>query len=146
LTDLALLAVMKTGIPLIDEQHRSLINLVKDFNQAVSSNTHKKVHENILNELINYVSYHFRAEEDLLLSHHYPDFHLHKKQHDELVKKVLDFQEKYISGMAGIETEIMAFLTDWVVSHINESDMEYVPHMTGKAHKAPERLSEKKTG
>jgi len=131
LTNLELLSVMKTDIKLIDEQHMSLLNLIRDFDEAIINKKGKTAIGKTLNEIMNYISHHFRAEEELMIRHNYPGFYEHKKQHDDLFKKAIKYQEKYKEGIPKIEIEISAFLTDWVVNHINKSDIEYVPNVTG---------------
>ena len=97
-TSLVLQPVMKTGIKLIDEQHQLLISLVNDFEKAISKDIDEIYIGDILQELINYISYHFKAEEELMARNNYPDFATHKQKHDELVKKVIDFNEKFKKG------------------------------------------------
>lgn len=128
-TSLVLSSVMKTGIKIIDEQHQLLISLVNDFEKAVSSDIGEAYIEEILQELINYISYHFKAEEELMARNNYPDFSDHKLKHDELVKKVIGFHEKFKKGEQRLEKDILLFLKDWVINHITKTDMEYVPYI-----------------
>ena len=129
MTDLVLSPVMKTGIKLIDEQHQMLISLVKDFEKAISREIDGVDIEEILQKLINYISYHFKAEEELMARNNYPDFSDHKQKHDELVKKVIGFHEKFKKGEQRLEKDILLFLKDWVINHITKADMEYVPYI-----------------
>ncbi|MCW8910501.1 MAG: bacteriohemerythrin [Gammaproteobacteria bacterium] len=126
MNDLVLSSVMKTGITLIDEQHQLLIDLVKDFENAINEDMDDHFVEGTLEELINYVSYHFKAEEELMAHHNYPGFSHHKEKHDDLVKKVIDFHERFKKKELNLENEILVFLKDWIVNHITKSDMEYV--------------------
>jgi len=120
---------MKTGINLIDEQHQLLISLVNDFEQAISRDIDEVYIEGILQELINYISYHFKAEEELMARNNYPGFSKHKETHDDLVKKVIGFHEQFKKGEQNLEQEIMLFLKEWVIHHISKTDMEYVPYI-----------------
>lgn len=131
MANLALTAVKKTGIKLIDDQHLVLLNLIRDFDDAINGKKEKITLEKIFEELINYIDYHFKAEENLLIESGYPDFDEHKKKHDQLISQALNFQEKHKKGIPNLEAEIMIFLTEWIVSHINKSDMAYVSHVTG---------------
>ena len=122
-------SVMRTGIKIIDEQHQLLVDLVKDFEHAINENMDDLFVEETLEELINYVSYHFKAEEELMAHNNYPDFNHHKEKHDELVKKVIDFHERFKRKELNLEKEILCFLKDWIVNHITKSDMKYVPYI-----------------
>ena len=129
MTSLVLSSVMKTGIKIIDEQHQLLISLVNDFEKAISSDIGGAYIEEILQELINYISYHFKAEEELMARNNYPNFSNHKKAHDDLVKKAISFHERFKKGEQNLEKDIMLFLKDWVINHITKTDMEYVPYI-----------------
>ena len=120
---------MRTGIKIIDEQHQLLIDLVKDFEHAINENKDDFFIEETLEKLINYVSYHFKAEEELMAHHNYPDFNHHKENHDDLVKKVIDFHERCKKKELNMESEVLCFLKEWIVNHITKSDMEYVPYI-----------------
>jgi len=133
-------SVMKTGIDLIDEQHQVLIDLISEFDEAVNNNMGKEVLGRTLDEVVNYIGLHFNTEEDLLLRHGYPGFDGHRLKHNKLVNQVLKFREKYNKGIPNMESEIRVFLMDWVVSHINKSDMDYVPFVTGNENQLTERL------
>ena len=129
MTSLVLSSVMKTGIKIIDEQHQLLISLVNDFEKVISSDIGEAYIEKVLQELINYISYHFKAEEELMARNNYPDFSNHKKTHDDLVKKAIGFHERFKKGEQNLEKDIMLFLKDWVINHITKTDMEYVPYI-----------------
>jgi hemerythrin-like metal-binding protein len=132
--NLALASVKKTGIKLIDDQHLALLDLIRDFDAAINEHGAKKDLEENFEKLIDYICYHFKEEEGLLIQHDYPDFKAHKKKHDKLIRQALSFQEKYKKGIPNLEVEIMFFLSEWIVSHINKTDMAYVSHITGNEY------------
>jgi len=140
LTSLALSSVLKTGIEHIDEQHLSLVKMIQSFDEAISENKNDAFLEQLLNELIDYINYHFKAEEELLAQHNYPDLEKHKKTHQDLVEKVIHFHAKYKKGIPGLEVEIMFFLMDWIINHINRSDMNYAAYITGHTNDGSDTL------
>lgn len=140
MTSLALSSVLKTGIEHIDEQHLSLVKMIQSFDEAISKNKNDEILGQLLDELIDYINYHFKAEEALLAEHNYPSLDEHKKTHQALVEKVISFHTKFKKGIPGLEVEIMFFLMDWIVSHINKSDMDYATHITGHKNDGSDTL------
>jgi hemerythrin-like metal-binding protein len=84
---------------------------------------------NILDRLVSYTVMHFGVEEKLFQKHGYPDADQHKKVHEKLIAKVIDFKTKVDKGDGTISMELMDFLKDWLVSHIKGTDKKYVPFL-----------------
>ena len=65
----------------------------------------------------------------------YPEYEEHKKQHEELIRSVLDLAKKVDSGKAGVSFALMHFLKNWLTNHIMESDKQYTDHfLSAGAH------------
>jgi methyl-accepting chemotaxis protein/hemerythrin len=45
--------------------------------------------------------------------------------HKSFVNKVIEFEEKILSGKAAVTMEVMNFLKDWLVKHIKGVDRKY---------------------
>ena len=116
-------------IPHVDEQHKHLVELVNRMYDAVAVGAERSTLGQILEELIDYTVCHFRTEEELFIRYRYPDFQVHKQQHDTLTKQVLDFQNQFIEGSATISYEIMDFLHQWLVRHMAGSDREFLYYL-----------------
>lgn len=108
-----------------DLQHQKLISLINDLHDAMKAGKGKEVTELILDELISYTDYHFKAEEKLMKQHAYPAFDAHIGEHKGFVAKVTDFKESYSKGKATLNLDIATFLRDWLVNHINGTDKKY---------------------
>jgi len=121
---------LNTGIPLVDKQHRRLVELINQLFQCMKDGGDLMLLGNVVDELIDYTATHFRTEEDLMKKHHYPDFAAHKKIHDEFVAKVAEFAEKLKSGARLAPADIYKFLKDWLITHIEKQDRDgYAPHV-----------------
>lgn len=115
-----------TGIPICDEQHRKLFEIVdrafRLLQNDVSIDKYDKILA-IIEELKEYTIYHFKSEEDYMRSIGYSKLLSHKVEHDDFMEKVntIDLykidenQEQYI-------TEILHFLVDWIDKHILGKD------------------------
>jgi hemerythrin-like metal-binding protein len=118
---------LSTKIPSIDKQHKKLIELLNRLHDAMREGRGKEVLGTTLDELISYTKTHFTYEEELMKKANYPDLANHKKEHEQLVAKVLDLQKKYNSGSVTMTIETLNFLKDWLNNHILVSDKKYGP-------------------
>ncbi len=117
----------------IDMQHQNLLAMGSKLFEAMSSGTGQAVAGQILERLIQYTATHFAYEERLMQEHSYPGLAAHKAEHEALVAKVNQFQAEFKSGRASISIQLLNFLKDWLVGHIQGSDRKYAPYVLGKA-------------
>ena len=123
---------LSVGIASIDEQHKKLVKMINDLNEAMRSGRGKDVIGNILNDLVSYTQIHFRHEEDLFARHGYPEADSHKQEHADLVAKVMDFKQQFDDGSTSLTISVMNFLSRWLTSHIKGTDREYAPFLQEK--------------
>ena len=116
----------------IDNQHKKLVELINDLHNAMKEGKGKEKLGAILNELINYTKYHFSAEEELMKQKNYPGYQQHKSEHDAFTKKVLEFNDQFVSGSLFMSNEVLVFLKDWLIEHIKGTDKKYSPYLTAK--------------
>ena len=81
--------------------------------------------EEILVGLVNYTKIHFKREEEAMFKYDYPDYVKHKKEHDSLTSRVTEFHERLEEGKSTFSLELMDFLSDWLINHIQKIDMNY---------------------
>jgi hemerythrin-like metal-binding protein len=123
---------LTTGIQVIDDQHKKLINLVNELHEAMRNRKAKEIVEHILKELGEYTIYHFSVEEKAFEKYGYAQRNEHRKNHEDLVKQLNDLVQKHKKGELAISIEILDFLTNWVKTHIMKEDMMYVPFLKDK--------------
>ena len=123
---------LQLGIGQIDEQHKQLLAMINDLHRAMKQRQTMAIMGGILERLVNYTVYHFGNEEKLFQKHGYPEYDQHKKIHENLVGKVLEFKSKIDRGDSTISMELMDFLKDWLVNHIKGTDKKYVPFLQEK--------------
>lgn len=109
----------------IDNQHKMLINIINELNNAMLYEKGRDVIERILKSLVNYTKEHFAYEESLMKKNNYADFDNHKKIHIDLLNTVGSFYTNFESGKAEMSREIMDFLKDWLAGHILGTDKKY---------------------
>jgi len=123
------------GINNFDEQHKKLIDMLNNLHGAMIQNKGKSVIEEILQGLSDYTVSHFKAEEMQFDQHAYPEKEQHKNEHANFVKEVTEFKTKHEKGSSMLSIEILNFLKDWLVNHINGSDKSYGPFLNSRGVK-----------
>jgi diguanylate cyclase (GGDEF)-like protein/hemerythrin-like metal-binding protein/PAS domain S-box-containing protein len=115
----------ETGIPLVDEQHKRLINLLNLLASHLAYQSDMLVLDNIFNELAEYAIYHFKTEGDIWREIFIEDDweELHRKEHETFIIEVLKLKEEG-SGKAfnKVVEDLLSFLTHWLAFHIVDSD------------------------
>ncbi|MDH4261458.1 MAG: bacteriohemerythrin [Spirochaetia bacterium] len=121
------------GIDEIDEQHKVLIEILNDVYDTVNSGTRdEKRLKKIVDGMLRYVNFHFVTEEMKMIKTNYSDYKTHKAQHDAFVEKAMEFQAAFREGSTTLPEEMMGFLKDWLVNHIQGTDRQYVPYFNRK--------------
>ena len=111
----------------IDEQHKKIVQMVNELHDAMSVGKGKEALAKVLQSLIDYAGSHFATEEKYMTRFKFPGYPEHKGEHDAFVKRVLEFQDGFNSGKLAMSMEVMQFLKDWLLSHIQGTDKKYGP-------------------
>ncbi|MBZ0152073.1 MAG: bacteriohemerythrin [Planctomycetes bacterium] len=124
------------GVDVIDQDHKKLVSMVNELYDAIQAGKGKEKVGPVLDGLIDYTKMHFAREEKFFAQTAYPDTAAHKKEHETLTKQVLDVQSKYKGGATStLSLEVMNFLKNWLINHIQGSDKKYIPHLNQKGIK-----------
>lgn len=114
--------LLSTGISEQDNQHKRLIALINQLNEAVLDGKGSDILGEVLSQLIDYTAYHFDYEENLMSMHEFENTAEHKREHVHFAETVTDFKRKFDSGEAVVSVEIINFLRDWLTRHIMKTD------------------------
>lgn len=126
---------LSVGVTEFDKQHQRLIGLMNDLNDAMRQGKGNVILGNILNDLIGYAGTHFKEEEKYFDQFEYPEADSHKKDHAAFIARVTAFQGDFNRGKIGLSAEVMKFLTDWLLRHINGVDKKYGDFFNAKGLK-----------
>ncbi len=127
---------LSIGIESIDEQHKVLFSLIDQLQEAMSRGESRTVLEDIFQGLIDYTDKHFKVEEEMFKEFEYDDIEGHLAYHAEFVDKMASLKEQFDDNsnfMIGVD--VMQFLTDWLVTHIQGTDKKYAPFLISKGVK-----------
>ena len=109
----------------IDEQHQHLFLL---YNKTYSSYVDEENTINlfsIIDELYDYVVYHFAAEEKLMLVSGYPDYNKHADEHRKFARRISEYKLDLLTRRKSIAEDMIFYLGNWLVNHIAKIDVQY---------------------
>ncbi|MCB1185016.1 hemerythrin family protein [bacterium] len=118
-------ASLSVEVPEMDAEHKKLVGLVNELNDAMKSGKAKDEMDKVFGELARYTQTHFASEERWMQKVGYLHLDKQKREHQELLKQVTAFKADYDAGKAMISVKLMGFLRDWVRNHIQKSDKDY---------------------
>ena len=127
-----------TGIKEIDEQHKKLISLLSKFLDFVKDEKdfkESKKLKTVLSELIDYTNYHFQTEEKYFADFKYEDTAEHIEKHHEFRGKIMKISQEYYNNELETSYDLIEFLEDWFIDHINGTDKRYVGLLKDKGVK-----------
>lgn len=116
----------ETGIPVVDEQHQWLIELVNTSAPilAVRSKANLERAENLLDQLLHYASFHFETEDALMGRYGIDTRHhrLHLDSHAKFAGEVTRMRDAYLKGHEVTGASLLSFLANWLIFHILGED------------------------
>jgi hemerythrin len=131
------------GIPLIDDQHKHLIELTNELYECCVGGGEdvQACFRDAVRGTVDYVKYHFTAEERMLANIKYPGFISHKKEHESFILKILRDAKEFEEGKKFVPNNFVRYLKDWILAHIAVEDRKYADYILGlKKQDALKRL------
>ena len=119
---------LSVKVAAMDMQHQQLVTLVNQLHDAMTTGHGREKITSILRELVSYTKRHFAAEESFMQTIKYPNYDSHKRLHDELTRKVVEFQARLEKGELVTPNTLLNFLNMWLINHIQQEDMQYGRH------------------
>lgn len=123
---------LSVGVKIFDDEHKQLISYINDLNHALVAGSAQRTMGDILKNLIGYTKIHFRHEEDYFRLHEYSFYDAHKAEHDALTSQVSEYYERFLNGKTSFSLELLNFLRDWLINHIQGTDSKYREFFSSK--------------
>ena len=117
---------MSVGVAELDDQHKTLIELINEAYDAMQAHDEAKA-KGLIVKMGEYAAEHFAAEEGYLKDCNYPKLEAHKFLHVKFANEVEKFQKQPFGG-ANL-SQIFVFLSRWLTNHIMQEDMQYASFM-----------------
>jgi len=120
---------LAVGVADVDAQHRELVDLVNRLHVAMSEGRGKALLGATIDALVDYTQVHFTTEEAYFDTYGYPDADSHRLEHEAFVARVADFKQGFDEDRLMLSLDVMDFLGDWLVGHINRRDKAFGPFL-----------------
>lgn len=83
----------------------------------------------MLDALAGYAFTHFNTEEIFFCHSDYPDANRHIQIHEQFKAKVMEFRDAVSDGKANVDMEVLDFLKNWLIEHIQGMDVAFAPYL-----------------
>ena len=117
---------LDTGIPVIDNQHKRIVEYINRLHDAVTNDQDRATVQEILDEVVDYTLTHFAFEEEMLEIIEYTGLRDHQQMHRAFSQRIQEHQRAFAGG-DDIAGELAQTLRDWLFHHIREDDHQYGP-------------------
>ncbi|KAF1068471.1 MAG: Bacteriohemerythrin [Pseudomonas citronellolis] len=123
---------LDTGIQVIDNQHKRIVEMINHLYDAQAKHDRDEVGE-VIEELVDYTVSHFAFEETLLEDSGYQFTRAHKKVHELFIKRVSEYRLRFQAG-EDVAEELRGLLGRWLFNHIRNDDANYVASVKASMH------------
>lgn len=122
---------LRTGDPVVDEQHLAIIGLFNQVHEAQDGEAGAAEISTLIQRLHDYTIEHFVAEQELMSRGRVPQAELlsHIEEHDVLTQRVRELVLEYRSDGMTSAVPLATLLQEWLCDHIQERDRRAVEHM-----------------
>lgn len=114
------------GVSLIDEQHRKLFEIANSAYELLRNDFYVDKYDKIIEilaELKDYTVFHFKSEEEYMLSIGYKRFLSHKVEHENFINEINNINLAEIDANQDESVkELLGFVVDWIDKHILDQD------------------------
>ncbi len=114
------------GIETIDAQHKHLFEIANNAFAVLKNEFQIDKYDKIimiLEDLKQYTKYHFKSEEDYMLSINYKDYITQKAEHDNFIKIIDKVDLNHLDENPDKQLEeLLTFILKWVLEHIIDKD------------------------
>ena len=117
----------RLGIDIIDEQHKKLFDIAEEAHDLLNlPNSVDKFDEilHIVQELKDYVAFHFTEEEKILKEIEYKKFFTHCIYHNDFIIELRNFNlEDIDEGQDEHILQLLYMVNNWLIAHVTKEDV-----------------------
>ena len=128
---------LSVGVPELDEDHKTLIQIINNLREHSEGAAEAKKIGRCLNALVRYAELHFAREERVMAACGYTALPDHHSEHESFVEEITrvarQFREDPENSSELVGDRLQEFLENWLIKHILVVDMDYKPLVEGKS-------------
>lgn len=122
---------LKIGIPEIDSQHQYFLSLIRNTYELRNLNLPEKILDSNIDLILFYANYHFSSEEHFMKICNYPDFEVHKQEHQDILENLF-IKANEIHDKDNNFDDFIEFLVSWFVNHTTVVDQDFAKYAKTK--------------
>lgn len=115
-----------TGIPEIDLQHKTLLQFITAFEQAVAGEMHWNTVQPLIVRAREFVTFHFSVEESLMQISNYPRFAAHRAEHQYVLRQFTAIEHRVLRQEK--HKRLLPLMSSWLFDHIIDSDQPFAQY------------------
>jgi hemerythrin len=116
----------------MDMHHKRLIAIGNAVLENIRTDQRGGALSKSFDALVDYVRYHFEAEEELLRLYAYPSIKEHQERHAELGNLVNAMHKRILEGGRPGEDEFKRLFESWIIHHVLGEDKAYGAYLNSK--------------
>jgi hemerythrin len=113
------------GIDTIDTQHKQLFDIMNKIYVASEEESDLEIIIPLFDQLQDYTKYHFDEEEQFFTTLSKSNIEQHKNEHRFFINELEKIKQQSLR-IGTISLELLYFLNDWLVNHIQVEDPKYL--------------------
>ena len=127
------------AMPSMNDTHLEEILIINRLSTAARESDTQSVHD-ILNELLDHTTMHFKNEEDMMVEALFPAYEMHKSEHDRHLHELKSVIKYFLEHKEpnAISAYIEGNLTPWLKHHIETMDTMTAMFLQQKTAEAKE--------
>ncbi|RLA03185.1 MAG: hypothetical protein DRQ47_05620 [Gammaproteobacteria bacterium] len=117
----------------LNTQHKELIKISQTLTSLLEAEAESNHDEFIdaLEQLLDFSTSHFVAEERLMYIRGYPQIEEHKIAHNDFLTKIVPLISRVTHHVSGSHEEVAQFLADWLENHVFTEDKKLEQFLKG---------------
>jgi len=120
------------GYKKLDDQHKNLFRLINELNDLSLKRKTINSFEDLMNQIVEYTTFHFFAEEEVMRRHGFPDMEKHKLEHDEMRRQMREYHSRCVAEDFQCVNDVLEVMIDWLHTHLGRSDAQYAEYFKEK--------------
>lgn len=113
------------GVKRFDDQHQLVIGVLNRVFKMFETDSPPEELATVLGELAEYAQKHFSSEEQLMEKYKFHGLEGHIAEHRLYESKIAGFKDGLGSEDEKVRRDVLEFLADWWMGHIQGCDKEY---------------------
>jgi hemerythrin-like metal-binding protein len=126
---------LRIGLPVIDEQHRVLTELVDKLMAMPAAKVNSERASDVFSKIGRLLESHFETEESLMKHHGVPAdwFEAHRQEHTRILSECADIDLQVMAGRILTVTDIFPLLREMIIDHGVQYDLDIRKYLPPKA-------------